>query len=354
MSQTQITLTIYLLGAALGQLIIGPLSDACGRRGLLLIGMTVYAVASLLCIFSPSISLLIALRLVQGVAAGVGIVISLAIARDLYAGLALARCISLLMMVNFLAPMIAPVLGGQLLYFTSWRGVFVTLALIGALLVLVIAFRLGETLPLAQRQNGGVSALLTDFRHLFSNIRFVGFALTLGFTFTAIFVYISSSPFILQNIYGLLPQRASFVYGINALGVPVMAQVNSRLVGRLSPQKLLIGGAATLAIGALALLAAVITGIGLVGVLPSFFVFIASVGLIAPNATALALGNVKAAGSASALLGVLQIVIGIIVAPLVGLAGSGTAVPMSATIATAGLATLATVLIVCRPAHKER
>jgi DHA1 family bicyclomycin/chloramphenicol resistance-like MFS transporter len=220
-------------------------------------------------------------------------------------------------------------------------------------IVLVIAFGLGETLQPADRQSGGVSASLRDFRHLLFDGRFVGLALSLGFTFAAIFVYISSSPFILQNIYGLLPQRVSFVYGINALGVPVMAQVNARLVGRVSPQTLLIWGAAVLAIGGMALIGAVITGIGLVGVLPSFFVLIASVGLIAPNATALALGNARAAGSASALLGVLQIVIGVVVAPLVGLGGSNTAMPMAVTIAAFGIATQVTVIVVCRPFQRD-
>jgi lysophospholipase L1-like esterase len=169
------------------------------------------------------------------------------------------------MMMNYLVPMIAPVLGGQLLSFTSWRGVFVTLALIGMVIVLVAAFGLRETLPPAHRQSGGVSASLRDFRHLLLDGRFIGLALSLGFTFAAVFVYIASSPFILQNIYGLLPQRASFVYGINALGVPVMAQVNARLVGRMSPQKLLICGAALLAIGGLALISAVITGLAASG-----------------------------------------------------------------------------------------
>ena len=241
MSQTQITLTASLFGVALGQMLIGPISDARGRRGPLLVGMILYTLTSLLCLAAPSVGLLIVLRFVQGVAAAAGIVISLAIARDLYAGRALARCISLLMMVNFLAPMFAPVLGGQLLSFTSWRGVFVTLALIGVVIVLVVVLGLGETLQPEDRQSGGVSASLSDFRHLLLDGRFVGLALSLGFTFAAIFVYISSSPFIFENLYGLLPQNASVVYGINALGVPIMAQVNARLIDRVSPQQLLIG-----------------------------------------------------------------------------------------------------------------
>lgn len=159
---------------------------------------------------------------------------------------------------------------------------------------------------------------------------------------------ISSTPFILENVYSLSPERASFVYGINALGVPLMAQINARLIGRVSPQKLLIWGSAVLAIGGITLIGAVIAGVGLVGILPSFFVLITSVGLIAPNATALALGNIRTAGSASALLGVLQIIIGVITVPLIGLGGSKTAVPMALAIAVFGVTTLATVVMISR------
>src|SRR5258708_17029486 len=192
------------------------------------------------------------------------------------------------MMVSFLSPIIAPVIGGQLLSFTSWQGIFVTLTLVGAVMVLVVVVGRGETLQRAGRQRGGVSASLADFRYLLFDGRFIGLALALGFTFAAIFVYIASAPFILENIYGLSPGRASFVYGINALGVPIMAQVNAKLIGRVSPQKLLIWGTGVLAIGGIALIGVVITGIGLVGVLPSFFVLITHVGFIPPNAHALA------------------------------------------------------------------
>lgn len=242
MSQIQITLTACLLGAALGQMLIGPISDARGRRWPLLIGMALYALTSLLCLIAPSVDILIALRFIQGIAAGSGIVIAFAVARDLYTDRALASCISLLMMVNYLAPMIAPVFGGLLLNVTSWRGIFVALALLGGVIVLAVAFGLGETLPAINRLHGGISTSLTDVRLLLGDGRFIGFALTLGFTFTAVFVYISSSPFILENIYGLAPGHASLVLGINGLGVPIMAQVNARLLGRLSPQKLLFWG----------------------------------------------------------------------------------------------------------------
>lgn len=348
MTLTQITLTASLLGVAIGQIFVGPLSDARGRRGPLLIGMSVYAVTSLLCIIAPSVEVLIALRFVQGVAGAAGIVVSFAIARDLYTDLALARCISLLMMVNYLAPMIAPPLGGLLLGFTSWRGIFVVLALFGAAIVLVVAFWPGETLHPEQRQKGGVVTTLAEFRHLFSDRLFMGLALALGFTFAAIFIYISSSPFILENVYGLLPGQSSLALGVNALGIPIAAQINARLLGRLSPQRLLMIGTVALALGSLALIGAVVMGMGLIGVLVSLFILVASVGFITPNAMALALNRARAAGSASALLGVLQLGPGAVVSPLVGLAGSTSAMPMALTIAVAGIVTFVTVTIVLR------
>jgi len=353
MSLTQITLTACILGLSLGQMIAGPISDALGRRRPLLIGIAIFALASLLCIVAPSVTVLTILRFVQGLAGASGIVIALAIARDLYSGIALARCISLLMMVNFLAPIIAPIFGGQLLRFSSWRGVFVTLALISVVFLLASAFGFGETLPADSRQSGGISATFRAFRNLLADRRFVGYALSCSFAFAAGIVYISVSPFILENIYGLSPQLFSLLFGINALGLAIMAQVSARLVGRVSPQKLLTWGVATIAIAATALLMGILSGIGLAGVLASFFVMTASLGFIAPNATALALANTntRTAGSASALLGVLQFSIGAVAAPLVGLGGTTTAVPMAAAIAVFGLATLVTLIVFCRPAQ---
>ncbi|GCF09139.1 multidrug effflux MFS transporter [Dictyobacter arantiisoli] len=352
MALTQITLTACILGLAFGQVVAGPISDARGRRWPLLIGIAVYMLASLLCMLAPSVAILSLLRFVQGFAGAAGIVIALAIARDLYAGSALARCISLLMTVNFLAPIVAPVLGGQLLTFTSWRGVFVMLALLGLVALLASAFGLSETLETSHRQSGGVSATLRSFRGLLVNKRFVGYALSSSFAFAAAMIYISMSPFVLENIYGLSPQIFGLLFGINALGLASMSQVSGRLVSRVSPQRLLIGGVVALAMAGLALLVVVITGIGLVGVLPLLFFLVASLGFIAPNATALALGTTdpQTAGSASGLLGMLQFAIGAVIAPLVGLAGTSTAVPMAGAIAAFGVVALLTFFVFCRPA----
>jgi MFS transporter, DHA1 family, multidrug resistance protein len=351
MSQTQLTLSAGILGLALGQVIAGPSSDALGRRRPLLVGVAAFALASLLCIIAPSAAALTLLRFVQGVAGAAGIAIALAVVSDRYVGVAQARFLSLLMMVSGLAPIVAPILGSQLLRLSSWRGIFVTLALIGAVLLLAVTFGLGETLPAGRRQSGGIAASLRAFRDLLTNRRFVGYALSSGLAFAAGIVYISVSPFILQNIYGVAPQLLGIVFGVNALGLVIMAQIGGRLVDRVSSQTLLNWGVAAIAIGAMTLLVVVLIGVGLVGVLPSLFVIVASLGLIAPNATTLALANTRAAGSAAALLGVLQFTIGAVAAPLVGLGGTATAVPMAAAIAAFGIATLIALIVLCRPAQ---
>lgn len=350
MSLAQITLTACILGLALGQVITGPVSDARGRLRPLLTGIAIYALASLLCGVAPNVATLTALRFVQGFAGATGIVLALAIARDLYAGLALARAISLLMAVNFIAPIVAPVLGGQLLVFTSWHGVFLSQAIIGMLILPAVALGLGETLPAGRRQRNGIAATWRAMRALLADHRFVGYALSSGSAFAAGIVYISVAPFVLENIYGLSPQAVSLVFGINALGLTLMAQIGARLIGRVAPQTLLTWGGMMIAMAGVALLVVVLSGMGLPGILPSLFVITASLGFIAPNATALALAstNAQTAGSAAAVLGVAQFSIGAVAAPLVGVGGSTTAIPMAAAIALFGVGTPLTIVMLRR------
>lgn len=348
-AQTQITLSACILGLALGPVLIGPISDALGRRLPLLVGVALFTLTSLLCIVAPSVTTLTVLRFIEGVAGAAGMVIGLAVVRDVYPGNAQARFFSLLMMVTSVGPIVAPVIGSLLLTFTSWRGVFITLTLIGVVLFLAVALGLGETLPPERRERGGVSASLVAYRDLLMDRRFTGYALSAGLAFAACIVYYADSPFILQNIYGVPPQRFGLLFGINALGIFAMSQVNGRLVGRVSPQKLLMWGIGALAGAGVSLFAVVVSGIGLVGLLPSFFVMTASLGLIAPNGTALALSDTKAAGSASALIGVLQLAIGAALAPVVGLGGSASAVPMAVAIAALGIATPLTLVTLCYP-----
>ncbi|GCE04649.1 multidrug effflux MFS transporter [Dictyobacter aurantiacus] len=348
-SQAQMTLSAFILGLALGQIVAGPISDARGRRWPLMIGLAIYVIASLLCMVTPLITILILLRFLQGLAGAAGIAIALAIVSDSYTGVTQARFFSLLMQINGIAPMVAPIIGGQILGFTSWHGVFGILALFGMFMLLAVFFGLRETLPISQRQSGGITSTLTAFRGLLADRRFLGYALSCGFAFTACIIYISVSPFILQNLYGVSPQLLGIIFGINALGIVIVAQINSRLIGRFSSQILLTWGYAIIATGGIATFVVTASGLGLIGLIPAFLLLASSLGLIMPNATTLALANTRAAGSASALLGVLQFAIGALVAPIVGLGGAASALPMGASIAAFAIATLVTFLILCRP-----
>lgn len=339
----QLTLTGCLVGLAVGQLVTGPISDAYGRRRPLLVGMAIYAGASAICAISPSIWLLAILRIVQGLAGGAGVVISRAVVRDRNSGTAAARYFSALMLVNGLAPILAPIIGGQLLRATSWRGVFVVLTGIGAVLFLAVLLGLPESLPPDRRHSGGFRATLGIFRRLLTDRSLVACIAACGFSFAAMFAYISASSFVLQNIYGVSPQIFSAIFGTNALGIMLLSQVSRVLVVRYGPRRLLISGLFSISSGGIALLVVVLAHLGLPGILPALFVVVASNGLVLPNATALALAEHGAvAGSASALLGVAQFAVGAAAAPLVGLGGSGTALPMALVIAILAVTALAT------------
>lgn len=350
-SQTQLTLSACLLGLALGQVLAGPISDALGRRRPLLIGVACYALASLLCVAAPSVAVLTLLRFVQGFAGAAGIVIARAVVRDMHSGVAAARFFSLLMLVNGSAPILAPIIGGQLLRFTTWRGVFVTLAIIGTLLWLAAATGLRETLPTESRQTGGFGAILHTFRQLLTDRSFMGIALASGLAFAAMFAYISGSPFVLQEIYGVSPQVFSILFGTNALGIVIAGQISGRLVGRVAPLHLVTVGLSSCAAGGVALLLVIVAGVGLVGILPALFLVVASLGLILPSATTLALtGHPRTAGSASALLGVMQYAIGAAAAPLVGLGGASSDLPMGVVIAVLSCSALLVFVLLARPA----
>ena len=345
-SQIQLTLSAFVLGLALGQIVAGPLSDALGRRRPLLVGLAGYTLTSLLCLLAPSAGALVVLRFVQGAAGAAGIVIASAVVRDLYAGVAAARFYSMLMLVSGLAPILAPIIGAQVLRFTSWQGVFIVLAVLGTLLLLAVATGLRETLPRERRQRGGIRATVTTFRRLLADRAFLGYTLASGLAFAAMFAYISGSPFVLQEIYRVSPQQFSLLFGMNAVGLVVASQVNARLVGRVAPRRLLAGGLLAQAGGALVLLAVVTSGtIGLAGVVPALFVVVASLGFVRPNATMLALaGHPHIAGSAAALIGVLQFAIGAVAAPIAGLGGL-TALPMAAVIAALSGGALAVLVL---------
>ena len=342
-SAAQLTLTACLAGLALGQLVAGPLSDRYGRRRPLLTGVALYALTSLLCAAAPTIAVLVVLRFAQGLAGAAGIVIARAVVRDRFEGDAAARLFSSLMLIGGLAPILSPIVGAQLLAVMDWRGIFVVLAGAGLVLLAAGAFALPESLPAARRRRGGLATVARTVRSLAADPGFTSYALCGGFVLGAMFAYIAGSPFVLQDIYGLTPQAFSLAFAVNGLGIMAAASVNRRLVGRLRPATLLRAGVAQSALGGALLLVAVLTGAGgRWGVLAALFLVVSCVGLVGPNTIALALArHGEVAGTASALLGVIQFLIGAVAAPLVGIAGDDTAVPMAVTIVVLALGAVA-------------
>jgi DHA1 family bicyclomycin/chloramphenicol resistance-like MFS transporter len=337
-SAAQLTLTACLIGLAVGQIVAGPMSDRFGRKRPLMIGLIAYALASLACAFAWSITVLLILRLIQGLAGAAGIVIARAVARDLHEGRALVIFFSRLVLVSGLAPVIAPVLGGQLNRVMTWRGIFGVLAVIGVVLVLAGWLGLKESLPPEKRVVGGLTTTLRGLGLLIRDRFFVGVALAAGLVGASMFSYIAGATFVLQKIYGLSPQGFSLAFGVNSLGILGSAQLSARLSRRFSPLRVLATGLAVNLTGALCLAASVLLGLGLPFVLVSLFVMVSAIGMVLPTSTALALANYpERAGTASALLGLMQYLVGGLAAPLVGLGGEDTAVPLGVVAASASL-----------------
>lgn len=330
-AQVQLTLTACLVGIGLGQLLVGPVSDAFGRRWPLMIGLSVYVAASIGCALAGSVTVLTGMRLVQGLAGGAGMVIARAVVRDLFAGVEMVRFFSLLMLVNGVAPIAAPLMGSLLMEVLPWPALFGVLAVYGALLLVAVGFGLAETLPPESRRTGGLADSLRVMRRLLGTRSFMGYALTLGALFAALFCYIAGTPFVLQHVYQLSPQQFGIAFGLNSVGIIGLSQLNRALLRRWSSRALVAAGLTASVFGGLELLVATALGLSLPFVLVGLFVVVASVGLIAPNAVALALADRKEeAGNASALLGLTQFALGAAAAPAVGWLGGAGALGMGA------------------------
>ncbi|MGE6631905.1 multidrug effflux MFS transporter [Bacillus sp. NPDC077027] len=326
---SQLSLMACLIGLALGQLIAGPISDTIGRRKPLMVGLMIFIVASILCTTVTSIWAFIALRLVQGLAGSAGIVIARAIVRDHYEGSEMTKFFALLMLVNGVAPAAAPIVGGQILRFTTWQGVFILLSILGALMLARALFSLEESLPVERRQTGGFKQILSSMKLLANDRLFVGYALSQGLVFAAMFAYISGSPFVLQEIFNLSPQGFSAAFAINSLGIITAGQVFARVAARIGEEKVLQIGLLIAATGGITLFVMIAMNAGLFGILIPLFFVVSSVGIVGTSAPSLAMQHHGAnAGSAAALIGVAQMLLGACVTPLVGLAGSQTAFPM--------------------------
>ena len=331
-SQAQLTLTAFLVGLAVGQLVAGPLSDRLGRRRPLVVGVLLYAVASLGCALAGDIGMFALLRVLQGLGGAAGVVISRAVIRDHFEGSIAARAFAFAMLVNGLAPILAPIVGAQLLPVAGWRGIFLVLAAIGVALLAVILARLPESLPPERRRSGALGGVVRGYAGLLRDRPFMGHVLTVALAFSAMFGYISASPFMIQELYGQSPQTFSLLFGLNALGLVTATQLSGLLVMRVGPRRILRTGLLSGALGGGVLVAAAVSGAGLWAVAAGFFLVVASYGAIAPNATALALADhAHHAGSASAVMGAIQFLVASLMAPLVGLGDAGSAVPARST-----------------------
>jgi len=336
-SAAQLSITACLVGLALGQLVAGALSDRLGRRRPLIVGLSAYLVASVACALAPSVTVLVVLRFIQGLGGAAGIVISRAIARDLYSGRALMIFFSRLLLIAGLAPVIAPILGGQLSRIMSWRGIFGVLAGFGAVLLLAGWFGLRETLPPERRVVGGFRRTLHGYNTLVHDRFFVGCALSSGLAGASMFAYIAGSTFVLQRIYGMSPQGFSLIFGGISFGLVAAAQGGARLALIWPLTRVLALGLAINLTGATALLVTVVTGLPLGALIGALVIMVCAVGLIFPTANALAMADYPdLAGTASSLQGLSQFLFGAIAAPLVGIAGeqtalrSGSSLPRSA------------------------
>ena len=326
-SMVQLTLTMTMLGMALGQIFAGPVSDYYGRKKPLLIGMAAFTAATLGCVLAENIVAFLCFRFVMGFAGASGIVVSKAIARDVCEGPELTRFFAMLMMVNGLAPIIAPVIGGQILLFTTWRGVFVTLVAIGFVLLLAtLAYK--ETLS-PEKRLAGIRASFAKFPQLLKNRYFLGHCLLQCFAFGGFFAYISGSPFVFQNIFQVSPQAYSLIFGGIGVGLLVAGALPARLAGRVPDEKMLQTAMLISFFGSVLLFVGFWFEVGLAVILPILFFTITPLSVLGASSFSLALSRQgKNAGTASALLGFSSMILGGCMMPLVGIAGEHTAIPM--------------------------
>jgi len=350
-TQVQLTLTTFFVGMALGQLIGGPVSDQRGRRRLLIAAVAVMALASVVCALAPTIAVMMAARFVQGFAGGWAMVIGRAVIVDLATGAQLVRVLNVMAGVGGIAPIVGPLIGAVILQLSHWRVSFWVIAALGVVMTIAVLIAVPETLPRERRHRGGLRAFAAAGRQVLHNRSYVGYVVVAGSAMGALFAYVATSAFVLQSMNGLSPIAYSIDFAVNAAGMTIAALIAARLAGRVATRTvIMVGQVAALAAGVAMLIGALWFDTPLIVALVCFFFLMTAQGLIGPNGGALASAAVPDhPGTGSALLGFVQWVAAGTIAPIAGLGGEHTAVPM-ATLMIAGTgASMIGLLVIAKP-----
>ncbi|WP_374113665.1 MULTISPECIES: multidrug effflux MFS transporter [unclassified Microbacterium] len=354
----QLTLTGTMIGFALGQLVVGPLSDKVGRRVPLIVVTALHVVASAAAAIAPNLELLMLARVLMGAGAAAGGVVAAAIVRDLFGGRRLVVMLSRLALVSGVAPVVAPLIGSALLTVVPWRGIFVALAIYGVVMLTCAVAFLPETLPAARRAERGSTTVLQRYRSVLSDRVFIGVLIIGGMTFSGLFSYLSASSFLFQQTYGFDPQQYGLLFAINSVGVVIGVQTASRLAARFGPQWVMAFSTAVLVVAGSAILVCDALDVGIWGVMVPLFIFMTGCGFTFPCVQVLALDrHGKAAGTAQSLVGAVNFGVAGLVSPLVGLiAGDGGITPttMASVMVGCGVIGVLALWLVVRPQTVER
>lgn len=354
----QLTLTGTMIGFAFGQLIVGPLSDKVGRRLPLLVVTALHVLASIAAALAPSLELLSVARVAMGMGAAAGGVVAMAIVRDLFGGRRLVVMLSRLALVSGVAPVVAPLIGSALLSVMSWRGIFVVLAIYGAVMLVSAIALVPETLPRARRQDRGADTVLQRYRSVFTDRVFVGVLIIGGMSFSGLFSYLSASSFLFQETYDFDAQQYGLLFAVNSIGLVIGVQTASRLAARFGPQWVLAFSTAALLTAATAIIVTDQLGLGLWGTVVPLFVFMTACGFTFPCVQVLALDrHGKAAGTAASILGACNFGIAGLISPVVGWIAKDagiTATTMASVMVGCAVIGLLALWLIVRPRTVER
>jgi DHA1 family bicyclomycin/chloramphenicol resistance-like MFS transporter len=335
------TISGYLIGFSLGQLLWGPISDRYGRRSSVAIGLVLFVIGSAGCALSGNVLTIIGWRIIQAIGACASVALSRAMVRDLYEGNRAAQMLSTLIAVMAIAPLVGPLVGGQILALAGWRAIFWTLVGIG-FVTLMALFTIPETLPSARRNQEPLSRALVRYGILLRNRRLMGYAGTGGFLYAGVFAYVAGTPFAYITYYHVPAQLYGLLFGLGTIGIMVANILNSRLVPKFGYDRMLLIGTMMSAFSAIIAAAAARTGWGgLWGLVAPLFVFVSTTGLVVANSITGALADFpEHAGAVSALIGALQYGSGIVGSAMVGAYADGTLWPMGWVIGGTGIGSL--------------